>query len=97
MDGDWKIGFSMKLVNVKVALSKTDSDNVNRTLELRYLLADTIEERGLGQIENEGIGEHFIEVSFITEKENDLINQLEGLLLSLGFTERNEIQTFQYP
>jgi len=87
----------MKIVSVNVSLNKDDSDNINRTLELRYLLADTIEERGLGEIVNEGTGDSYIDVSFITENAAKLKPDLESLLLALGFTGENQIDIEDYP
>lgn len=86
----------MKLVNVTVPLSEEDSDNLDRTLELRYLLADTIEARKLGDIVNEGTGNGFIDVSFLTEEAEKLQPDLESLLLSLGFTGDNQITIKEY-
>ncbi len=85
-----------KLVNVTVPLSNDDARNINRTLELRYLLADTIEERGLGDIINEGTGGNFIDVSFITNDAEQLEPDLRSLLLSLGFTGDNQIVIEDY-
>ncbi len=82
----------MKKIRVKVLLNEDDIKNINRTLELRYLLADTIEERGLGQIINEGTGEGYIDISFETENVNLLDSNLKELLISLGFTGENEIK-----
>lgn len=85
-----------KLVSVTVPLNKDDSLNINRTLELRYLLADTIEARGLGEIVNEGTGNGFIDVSFVTKDAMKLKPDLESLLLSLGFTGDNQIEIEDY-
>ncbi len=81
----------MKIVYVKIPLSKDDSKNINRALELRYLVSDTIEERGLGQIINEGTGEDYIDISFLTNQEDELENNLKSLLLSIGFSKESEI------
>lgn len=54
--------------------------------------SDTIEERGLGQIINEGTGEGYIDISFETENVNLLDSNLKELLISLGFTGENEIK-----
>lgn len=85
-----------KLVSIIAPLSQDDSANINRTLELRYLLADTIEARGLGEIVNEGTGNGFVDVSFITEDAMKLKPDLESLLLSLGFTGDNQIDIEDY-
>ncbi|WP_299313209.1 hypothetical protein [uncultured Aquimarina sp.] len=86
----------MKIVNVTVPLSKDDSNNIDRTLELRYLLADTIEARGLGELINEGTGDSYIDIAFVTEDATKLKPDLESLLLSLGFTGENQIDVEDY-
>ncbi len=85
-----------KLVNIVIPLNQDDSININRTLELRYLLADTIEARDLGKIINEGTGDDYIDVTFIAKDANKLQPDLESLLLSLGFTGKNQIEIEDY-
>ncbi len=77
-------------------MNDEDIQNINRTLELRYLLADTIEIRGFGKIVNEGVGIDYIEISFLTQQTQLLKSNLEGLLLSLGFTGNNKINIEDY-
>ncbi|WP_299524196.1 hypothetical protein [Winogradskyella sp.] len=72
------------LVNIIAYLNTDDTKNINRTLELRYLLADTIEHRKLGIVINEGTGKGFVDISFTTTK-NYKKKELEGILLALGF------------
>ena len=75
-----------KTLLIKVHLDKniTKSD-----LDLRHLLVDTIESRNLGEVVEEASStemlEVVIEVAWIKKIENDL----QGLLISLGFNDYN--------
>lgn len=73
---------------VTIIVREPDTDTA---LQLRYLLADTIESRKLGQVVNEGIGEGYTEVSFITDY-NEKATEIKSLVHSLGLSGSSEIE-----
>ena len=56
-------------------------------LELRYILADTIENRGIGNVIEEGSGEDFIELIVDVEQVENPMEKISSILLSLGLTD----------
>lgn len=67
-------------------------EDMDRALELRYLLADTIEHRKLGEIINEGTGMGFTEVSFITNYTTQKAEEIKSLVQALGLLNVTEIE-----
>ncbi|HEX7016861.1 MAG TPA: hypothetical protein VF191_15240 [Cyclobacteriaceae bacterium] len=60
-------------------------------LNLRHTLVDTLEERGIGDVIDEGMGEDFMDVAleivFSKEKEDEI----RSILRSLGILESSEL------
>lgn len=79
-----------KLINIVIRPDERDSKVLD--LNLRYLLADTIENRDIGVIVDEGSGENFMEVSFISDYGRRIRSDLESLVISLGMDGMIEIQ-----
>lgn len=78
-------------VEVLLKISLTQEDNINTNLELRYLLVDTIEERGWATVVEEATGENSFELYLDIEEaklENSKLKILE-LSKSLGFSRCN--------
>lgn len=67
-------------------------EDMDRALELRYLLADTIEHRKLGEIVNEGTGAGFTEVSFITSYTAQKEEEIKSLVQALGLLNVTKIE-----
>lgn len=65
--------------------------NTDTALQLRYILADTIEARQVGTIINEGTGEGFTEVSFIADYSEQKKAEIKSLIQSLGLSDTTEI------
>jgi len=63
----------------------------NHYLNIRYTLADTIENRNLGVIVNEGSGVGFMEVKFESIFNHKMEMELHSLILSLGILDATEI------
>ncbi len=54
-------------------------------LEIRHLLEDTLEDRGLGEVINVGTGEGYFDMTIQCPPES--IPQIKSLLLSIGMGE----------
>ena len=61
---------------------KIHYDEVNQGLSLRYLIEDTIEERGLAEVINVGTGDGYFDMTLRCESES--IPQIRSLLQSMG-------------
>lgn len=75
------------MVEVLLKIDLSPDDNINTDLELRYLLADTIEERGWATVVEETTGENGFELYLDIEQsklENSKVKITE-LTKSLGF------------
>ncbi len=71
---------------IKIHLDKniTKSD-----LYLRHLLVNTIEKRGLGEVVEETSSPEMMEVVIELSRNKKIKDDLEGLLISLGFNNYN--------
>jgi hypothetical protein len=62
----------------------------DRDLHLRYILAETLEERCIGEVCDEGVGEGYMEVTLvISSEEND--DEVRSILKSLGLLTCSEL------
>lgn len=76
------------MTNVLLKIHLAPEDNLNTDLELRYLLTDTIEERGWATVVEEATGENSFELYLDIEEaklENSKLKILK-LSKSLGFS-----------
>ena len=75
-----------KTLLIKIHLDKniTKSD-----LDLRHLLVDTIENRDLGEVIEETSSPEMLEVVIEVSRIKNIENDLQGLLISLGFNDYN--------
>ena len=60
-------------------------------LPLRYILADTIEERGIGKVINEGAGEYYMEVQVKIDGRMDYHQEIISILESLSLMPHAEL------
>ncbi|KQB41124.1 hypothetical protein [Flavobacterium aquidurense] len=73
----------MKTVLIEIYLS----NNLEKSdLEFRQIITGTIEERGLGEVVEETSASNMLEIVIEVEENKEITEDLEGLLLSLGFT-----------
>lgn len=76
------------MVEALLKIHLSAEDDINTDLELRYLLADTIEERGWATVVEEGTGESGFELYLDIEEANlgNSKKKITELAKSLGFT-----------
>lgn len=68
-------------LTIRVKLGERFSDT---NLQLRYLLADTLEKRGIGEVYDEGMGEDFMEVTLDVMRSHAKEAEIKSILQSLG-------------
>lgn len=72
----------MKTVLIEIYLNNTIEKS---DLEFRQIIVGTIESRGLGEIVEETSSPNMLEILIEVEENKEIKNDLESLLLSLGF------------
>lgn len=77
-----------KNLRVKIALDRPYNDD---DLQLRYTLVDTIEERGIGEVWDEGMGDSYMEINIELEPTEEKQEQIKSILQSLGLLKSSEI------
>ena len=70
---------------------KLDEHFSNTNLPLRYTLVDTLEERGIGEVYDEGMGEDFMEVSLAVVRSEKTEAEIKSILHSLGLLAGSEL------
>jgi hypothetical protein len=75
-------------LTIRVKLDEHFSDT---NLQIRYTLADTLEERGIGEVYDEGMGEDFMEVSLDVVRSEKTELKIKAILQSLGLLESSEL------
>ncbi|MEM0941282.1 MAG: hypothetical protein AAGI25_16065 [Bacteroidota bacterium] len=60
-------------------------------LQLRYTLVDTIEEREIGEVWDEGMGDSYMEINVELEPTEEKQKQIKSILQSLGLFKSSEI------
>ena len=75
-------------LTIRVKLDERFSDT---NLQLRYTLVDTLEERRIGEVYDEGMGEDFMEVSLDVLRSEKTEEEIKSILLSLGLLENSEL------
>jgi hypothetical protein len=73
-------------IRVKLGERFTDTN-----LQLRYTLVDTLEERRIGEVYDEGMGEDFMEVSLDVVSSEKTEAEIKSILQSLGLLENSEL------
>ena len=75
-------------LTIKINLDKITTED----LSFRYIIADTIEERGIGTIVNEGTGEGYLEIGVMVNDVDLAKAQIKDLLASLNLEKNSEIE-----
>jgi hypothetical protein len=75
-------------LTIRVKLDEQFSDT---NLQIRYTLVDTLEERGIGEVYDEGMGEDFMEVSLDVVRSEKKEAEIKSILQSLGLLEGSEL------
>jgi hypothetical protein len=75
-------------LTIRIKLDERFSDT---NLQLRYTLVDTLEERGIGEVYDEGMGEDFMEVSLDVVKSEQTEAEIKSILQSLGLLTNSEL------
>ena len=70
---------------------KLDEHFSNTNLQIRYTLVDTLEERGIGEVYDEGMGEDFMEVSLDVVRSERTEREIKSILQSLGLLANSEL------
>ena len=86
----------MKLVNITIPLSQSEIDELGMTVNKRYLLSDVLEEHELCELMNEGTGENYMDVSFITEDVTKMEPDLKKAIAGAGFDLEAKIEVTDY-
>ncbi len=79
---------SKQPLTIRMKLDERFSDT---NLQIRYTLVDTLEERGIGEVYDEGMGEDFMEVSLDVVKSDKTEREIKSILQSLGLLENSEL------
>jgi hypothetical protein len=79
---------SKQPLTIRIKLDERFSDT---NLQIRYSLADTLEERGIGEVYDEGMGEDFMEVSLDVVKSEKEEREIKSILQSLGLLAGSEL------
>lgn len=69
---------------------KLDERFSDANLQIRYTLVDTLEERGIGEVYDEGMGEDFMEVSLDVVRSEKTEREIKSILQSLGLLAGSE-------
>ena len=75
-------------MTIHIKLGERFSDT---NLQLRYTLVDTLEERRIGEVHDERMGEDFIEVSLDVVRSENTEAEIKSILQSLGLLENSEL------
>lgn len=75
-------------LTIRVKLDERFSDT---NLQIRYTLVDTLEERGIGEVYDEGMGEDFMEVSLDVVRSEKTEAEIKSILQSLGLLANSEL------
>ncbi len=86
----------MKLVNITIPLSKAEIDELGMTVNKRYLLSDVLEGHELCELIDEGTGENYMNVSFITEDVAKIEPDLKKAITNAGFDLEAKIKIEDY-
>ncbi len=86
----------MKLVNITIPLSEAEIEELGMTVDKRYLLSDVIEAHELCELINEGTGENYMDVSFITEDVTKIEPDLKKAIADAGFDLEAKIEIEDY-
>lgn len=78
----------MKNLTIKIFLDEAFSDT---NLKLRHTLVDTLEEREIGEVWDEGMGEEYMEVNIYVKPSKKIEKEIESILQSLGLQEKSEL------
>ena len=76
----------MKNKNLKIIVTLDRSYHGN-DLQLRHTLVDTLEERGIGEVWDEGMGDGYMEVNVELVSKEDKTNEVKSILQSLGLSQ----------
>jgi len=77
----------MKSLTIKIDLDEPYS-SVN--LKIRHTLAETIEERNIGEVWNQGMGENYMDVSLDIVPSEEKEQEIKSILQSLNLLEKAE-------
>ncbi|WP_062061781.1 hypothetical protein [Aquimarina longa] len=86
----------MKLVNITIPLSESEIDELGMTVNKRYLLSDVIEAHELCELINEGTGENYMDVSFITKDVTKIEPDLKKAIAGADFDLEAKIEIEDY-
>ena len=75
-------------LTIRVKLDERFSDT---NLQLRYTLVDTLEERSIAEVYDEGMGEDFMEVTLDVVKSEKTEAEIKSILQSLGLLAGSEL------
>lgn len=75
-------------LTIRVKLDERFSDT---NLQLRYTLVDTLEERGIGEVYDEGMGEDIMEVTLDVVRSEKKEEEIKSILQSLGLLGSSEL------
>ena len=87
MPGD-KLIMENKNLRIRIVLDRPYHED---DLKLRYALVDTIEERGIGEVWDEGMGEGYMEVNVELQPTEEKEKEVKSILQSLGLLQSSEI------
>ena len=75
-------------LTIRVKLDERFSDT---NLQIRHTLVDTLEERGIGEVYDEGMGEDFMEVSLDVVRSEKTEAEIRSILQSLGLLANSKL------
>lgn len=80
----------MSKKNLKIIIDL--EHNVNQyDLNLRNTISDTLEDRGIGEVWDEGSGENFLEINMELEGTGNIRKEVESILKSFGIQDASQI------
>ena len=82
--------FSIRKQSLTIRV-KLDERFLDTNLQIRYTLVDTLEERGIGEVYDEGMGEDFMEVSLDVVRSEKTEAEIKSILQSLGLLANSEL------
>jgi hypothetical protein len=78
----------MKNLTIKIFLEEAYSDT---NLKLRHTLVDTLEEREIGEVWDEGMGKEYMEMNLYIEPSERIEKEIKSILKALGLLEKTEL------
>ena len=78
------------LKNLKITISLDESFEQS-DLRLRHTLVDTIEDRGIGDVWDEGMGEDYMEINVELDPDENKIEEVNSILESLGVLKQSKL------